>query len=633
LDYWGKWTKPLTEQGYLDYAHYVKTVVERYKPDGVFARKQGWKDGYGISHWEIWNEPATFWTGSGEQFGRLMKEAYRAAKSADPNCRAFFSEAGENFNSEAIRIAGTDHLDGVTPHYYCPPRSPEEGEIDKQMANAAGNFEKLGITGKPFWVSEFGWHSTMDAGQMRHQAICLVRSHVYGLAAGLDKFFWYNFVNDARNKNDQHFGMVNREDWTPRFAFGAYASMVYFLQESVFYDRVNTLKPAKIFVFEKEGGSVCVLWSSGALGSMNLPLPRRARLFDMMGNRIPENPVPLRPDPVYLVASDTSPESMSHALKQAKIEGISSAELRFLPLSGALTHLPAIRIRIDNIGMEYLEGDVDLTPPEGWALSAKTLKGIRIMPGNYGIMEFSTSGVKPNPDNRYKFEASFKESGGSVAILRGEVSELVALYGTPVIDGDASDWKNARYIHLDTPDKAVGLVPYMDWNLSADVSTMWDENYFYFLGIVRDNVFHQERSGETFWEGDSFQIGFDVAPGKRDAGKRLFGLAKTPKGYEAWSWPVAGKRESRGAPEIGFSFKSPEKDVYIYEAAIPGSLLQPLEMKEGGSFGFTMLLNDNDGGGRRGWLEWTPGIGTGFNPGHFTTWTLGRAPIDSSTRN
>lgn len=624
LDYWGKWTKPLTEQGYNDYANYVKTVVERYKPGGAFSKEQGWKDGYGIIDWEIWNEPATFWTGSGEQFGRLLKGAYKAAKSEDPNCRVFFSEAGENFNAGAIRTAGIDSLDGVTPHYYCPPRTPEEGDVDKNMANTPGNFEKLGIKGKPFWVSEFGWHSTMDAGQMRHQANCLVRTHVYGLAAGLDKFFWYNFVNDNKNKNDQHYGLVNREDWTPRLAYGAFASMVFFLRDSVFYERVELLRPAKIFVFEKEAGSVCVLWSSGAAGSLALPLPRRAKLFDIMGNRIPDKPIPLRPDPVYLIAPDTPAEGMTNALRQANIAGISSVELRFLPLSGALKDRPRVKIMLENVGNKPLEGMLALAPPEGWSLTQNNLKVDTISSGTVRTLEFSFSEMKSNPDNRYRIQASFRDIQGSEAISSAEISELAALYGTPEIDGDASDWKNARYIYLDTPDKAVGLVPYMDWNLSARVASMWDEENFYFLGIVRDNAFHQDGAGEVIWEGDSFQIGFDAAPERKDAGKRLFGLGKTQRGFETWSWPVAGKSESQSAPEIKFAFKSQEKDVYIYEAAIPGSLLQPLEMKEGARFGFTILLNDNDGGGRRGWLEWTPGIGTGFAPKYFTTWTLGR---------
>jgi len=627
LDYWGKWTTPLTDQGNADYARYVKKVVNRYKPDGEFVKEQGWKDGYGITRWEIWNEPATFWNGSGAQFGRLLKEACKAAKEADSNATVFFSEAGNIFNSAVIAEAGIDSLDGVTPHYYCPPRTPEEGDMDQGMVETVRSFEKLGVIGRPFWVSEFGWHSTMDPGQMRHQAVCLVRAHIYGLAAGLDKFFWYNFLNDDRNKEGQHFGLVNREDFTPRFGFGAYAAMVYFLDGARFYKKVEILKPARIFVFEKENGSVTVLWSSGARGSLTLPLPRRASLYDIMGNRISHFEIPLRPDPVYLETPDTDPATLAYAISEAEITGISSAEMKILPLTSSLDNNPPINILIENVGKKPIHGELMLTPPEEWTVNTGVLPVDPITSGSKSEISFSFALMEKRFDNRYKINAVFREKSGEEAVATTELSELAALYGSPKIDGDPGDWReDARFIYLDTQDKAVGLVPYMDWNLSARASLLWDEKYLYFLAIVRDNAFSQDHTGELIWEGDSIQLGFDASLKKNKEkpgeGKYLYGLAKTKKGFETWTWPVEGKTENKPAPEIKFFFQSPEKDVYVYEAAIPVELLSPLEMKEGARFGFTLLVNDNDGGGRRGWLEWTPGIGTGFNPNYFTIFTL-----------
>lgn len=626
LDYWGKWATHHTDEGIAAYANYVRRVVERYKPNGAFAKEQGWTDGYGVSDWEIWNEPATFWDGSGEQFGRLLKAAYQAAKAADPNCRVFFSEAGESFNAAVIKEAGAQSFDGVTPHFYCPPRTPEEGGIDVSMGIMKKEFEKLGIKEKPFWVSEFGWHSTMDAGQMRHQAICLVRTHIYGLAAGLDKFFWYNFVNDDRNKDGQHYGLVNREDWTPRFALGAFAAMVYFLEDARFHSRVELARPVRIYVFEKGGGSIAAIWSAGASGRLNAKIDSSFRIFDIMGNPITNEIIPLNAEPIYLVAPEMSAERLAACLDKGEVVGISSAEISILPIIGALKNLPPVRVEIQNIQRQPIEGILKIHPPEGWRVKEPEISVKNLAGGASASFAFTFSEMKPSPDNRHQISAAFSEKSGSQAVQSAEISEMVADYGTPKIDGDASDWKSARFIYLDTPDKAVGLVPYMDWNLSARVATKWDEDNFYFLGIVKDNAFSQPHAGSTIWEGDSFQIALDVRPAgdsKEDAaGQYLFGLAQTKKGSLAWSWPVAGRREDRDASEIRFAFSSPEKDVYVYEAAIPKNLLAPLLMKEGSQFGFSLLLNDNDGGGRRGWLEWTSGIGTGFNPSHFTTWTL-----------
>ena len=627
LDYWGKWAPHLTDEGFAAYAEYARRMVERYKPGGVFAKEQGWKDGYGITNWEIWNEPATFWDGSGEQFGELLKRASKAAKSVAPDCRIFFSVASDTFNAAVIKEAGLSSFDGITPHFYCPPRTPEEGGIDRGMSEMLINFAKAGVKGKPFWVSEFGWHSTMDVQEMRQQAICLVRTHIYGLAAGMDKFFWYNFVNDDCNKDGQHYGLVNREDWTPRFAFCAYATMVHFLEGTKYHSRVEIVRPARIFTFEKGKGSIAVLWSSGASGVLCADVKPHFNLYDIMGNVITgSGEIPLRTEPVYLVSNEMSANELTAALNKGTIRGISSAEVRILPLVGALKNLPVLSVQVDNVSRKTLSGVLKITPPAGWKLKEITKPVRSLKAGSKTVLNFHLAEMKSSPENRYRIGAIFTEEGGGEAVASAELSELIATYGSPRIDGDTSDWKDACFIHADTPDRAVGLVPYMDWNLSAKVATMWDENNFYFLGIVRDNVFDQSNTGSQIWEGDSFQIAIDVAgadtPTTSGEGRYLYGLAKTRKGLEKWSWPVGDRNEDRPAPEIKFAFASPEKDTYVYESAFPKKLLAPLQMKEGAQFGFTFLLNDNDGGGRRGWIEWTPGIGTGYNPKFFTRWTL-----------
>ena len=40
-------------------------------------------------------------------------------------------------------------------------------------------------------------------------------------------------------------------------------------------------------------------------------------------------------------------------------------------------------------------------------------------------------------------------------------------------------------------------------------------------------------------------------------------------------------------------------------------------MKGGENFGFSLIVNDNDGSGRKGYLEYTSGIGNGKNTALF----------------
>ena len=46
-------------------------------------------------------------------------------------------------------------------------------------------------------------------------------------------------------------------------------------------------------------------------------------------------------------------------------------------------------------------------------------------------------------------------------------------------------------------------------------------------------------------------------------------------------------------------------------AALPWSTLAPLNPERLSSCGFNVIVNDNDGQGRKGWIQWTPGLGEG----------------------
>ena len=62
----------------------------------------------------------------------------------------------------------------------------------------------------------------------------------------------------------------------------------------------------------------------------------------------------------------------------------------------------------------------------------------------------------------------------------------------------------------------------------------------------------------------------------------------------------------------------PQRGRTIYKAAIPWSeIIGRGTVKSGDSFRFTMLANDNDGAGRRGWAQLTDGIAGQKNPDWF----------------
>ncbi|NQT92467.1 MAG: hypothetical protein HQ559_06885 [Lentisphaerae bacterium] len=200
-------------------------------------------------------------------------------------------------------------------------------------------------------------------------------------------------------------------------------------------------------------------------------------------------------------------------------------------------------------------------------------------------------------------------------------------YGAPktdgvVIDGQVdSAWQDAPEVYLSAPDDWVGLVAGTpnQADLSASFRILWDAEGLYILINVQDDVWESDFPSDQMWLGDSVQVGID---GEYD---------QEGPGYDDDDWEV-GLTEHGGSPVL-HSWHKPlvqpgvpidfvvgqDGPVRVFEARIPGAFP--------GTVGLSLLINENDGDGREGWLQWTPGIGLGKDTSLFATINLLDGPV------
>lgn len=190
----------------------------------------------------------------------------------------------------------------------------------------------------------------------------------------------------------------------------------------------------------------------------------------------------------------------------------------------------------------------------------------------------------------------------------------------PQIDGviEQGEW-NSIWVGADTKKDVKQIT---DWRGAKDLSfggtIEWDENYFYFAAVVTDDfhsVLYTPAGAKNMWRGDGIQLGIDDHTEINNMDKVRFteiGIAQVP-----------------GEGDITFRFKSAYElpaNVYVdkanlavkrmdgytvYELAIPwtelfyeGYVPDPSRV-----YHFSLIANDNDGSGRRGWIEYCSGIG------------------------
>jgi hypothetical protein len=80
-----------------DYTAYLTALVGRYGPDGSFWSAHPELPARPLRAWQIWNEPQLGyqWSTPGyvSGYGALLRDAYRALKSADPRCKVVLAGA------------------------------------------------------------------------------------------------------------------------------------------------------------------------------------------------------------------------------------------------------------------------------------------------------------------------------------------------------------------------------------------------------------------------------------------------------------------------------------------------------------------------------------------------------------
>lgn len=262
--------------------------------------------------------------------------------------------------------------------------------------------------------------------------------------------------------------------------------------------------------------------------------------------------------------------------------------------------------------LEFKEGEL-----------TKNLKNVDIglIPaGCTGLVEFSLGriakkGLYPiefdlvtDDGNRYSFANTFDMSFAKYAENK------------PVIDGNVGkdEWSFGTAMVIDTKSSIKQI---NDWrgvnDLSGKCMVMWDEDNFYFAAEVTDDVFTPAEAEESQWKGDDIQIGIYygetglIALGQGSSSYHEIGLAKTVDGDQAWRWSAQDDSQPTGRiTDLDMAVVRKGTKTY-YEAKIPWStLLKPNQQPQAGhEMAFTFLFNDNDGTGRRGWMEYTPGVG------------------------
>lgn len=214
-----------------------------------------------IKHWEVWNEPDYypsassgwfgFWCGSPEQYYRLLKVGYLAAKYADPQATiiiggmAYWPDSDHDFmprvldaaNADSTAPANNHYFNAVAYHWY-----NRSSQMYYKVNETRNMMAQKGFGSKPYWVNESGspaWNDPakppfggpnkkyFGSSTMTEQASYVIQAIAYGLAAGVDKMLMFQLYDDG---NAEAFGLLRNDD-SARPQYAAYQQAATYFRD------------------------------------------------------------------------------------------------------------------------------------------------------------------------------------------------------------------------------------------------------------------------------------------------------------------------------------------------------------------------------------------------------------------
>ena len=181
-------------------------------------------------------------------------------------------------------------------------------------------------------------------------------------------------------------------------------------------------------------------------------------------------------------------------------------------------------------------------------------------------------------------------------------------------DGVLDEWAAVAPIQLIAPESWVsttGAPPPAAEDLSASVRVGWAGDVLRVAVTISDDVHAPHLQAGLLWQGDSVQVAVDVAHDK------------SPGAYDDDDWEVGVAGEGDVDCYVGPCVTSvgvqSTADGRVVEIDLKGAA-------QGDSVGLSVIVNEDDGDGREGWLELTPGVGAGKDPSQFATVLLQGEP-------
>jgi hypothetical protein len=388
----------------------------------------------------------------------------------------------------------------------------------------------------------------------------------------------------------------------------------------------DTIPDVRVFLFERKDGVKIVTMNTKTLGIQGTVkiASKHVSVYDPNGSQIESDAVAVGYFPVYFMFhKNVSQQEIKSIFKSSLYKGFDSAmSVQFDVVENK--HVSLLLKNTDTVAnsgsIKFISVPTIWSFPESLKFDMKPQEEVKY----YFTMKPGTECLW-NSENVVDYSVSTSD-----AIVNRQVklpSIMIKKAIAPIVlDGSFSDWTDASWMELD--EKAVSTTGSVSeikhsgpGDLSAKIAFQWSEQGLYVGVIVKDNKVVKGSSSDPafMWLADNLQFYFDL---RNDSKKKI--QAYDPNdvvysiGFINETKPVAYLEKNPGTRFIGeqnqvtgidgdisVGYKESEFG-YNYELYFPAHVLPFLSFQSGSIFGLSLLINDNDGDGRKQGLTLGP---------------------------
>jgi hypothetical protein len=378
----------------------------------------------------VWNEPwegmgITGWKSTGDHYRAIVREIRDAVEAVDPSIKIVAADSAHNTDWKLFAAGMEDAIDAISTHYSRPDTSPA--------------FAMKRHYGKELWETETWKAWQGDAACVRHALLYF--------ANGGDKVSLWN----GRMLFDQHGRPEPSVVWT--------AATRHLLDGLTFRKVVHPERPPFVLLFSGEKRHVAAVCTTlvaetgersgafrqqfiGDAATMMLPEGGYA-FYDLLANPL----TPQRRDGKLLLPVNVEPryiefrgpaEQFEERLAAADYRGLRPVNIVVHDLTQRLGQKPALRLELQNAYNTRLEATVRVET-ERLTLEPDTQK-VTLSPAGKKTVEFTIASAAEDGANAFPLRVVAETERGT-AELRDTVHESIIAQGTPIVDGDVSEWQ------------------------------------------------------------------------------------------------------------------------------------------------------------------------------------------------